>query len=91
VVAAGPCQCARPIYVEKVYAIGPLHFDDSYCGSCSKRWKRAKPLNAPSYLAQLPDFVGTSTSDDEAPLREIGRIAFGIEYPKDVTPRNRLG
>ena len=33
---------------------------------------------------------GTSTSDDEATLRDIGRAAFGIDYPRDVTPKRRL-
>jgi hypothetical protein len=39
------------------------------------------------------DRRGTSTSDDEATLRDIGRHAFGIDYPRDVTPRQfkRLG
>lgn len=36
-----------------------------------------------------PDNIGTSTSDAEAPLREIGRVAFGIRYPRDVTPRKQ--
>jgi hypothetical protein len=31
--------------------------------------------------------IGTSTSDAEAPLREIGRVCFGIKYPRDITPR----
>ena len=30
---------------------------------------------------------GTSTSHDEAALRDIGRAAFGIDYPRDVTPK----
>ena len=33
------------------------------------------------------DKRGTSTSDDEATLRDIGRAAFGIDYPRDVTPK----
>ena len=32
---------------------------------------------------------GTSTADSEAALRDIGRTAFGIDYPRDVTPRAR--
>ncbi len=90
VAPSGPCQCAQGIYVEKVYHLGGLEFDDSYCGRCSKRWKRAKPRTAPSWLARLPDYVGTSTSADEAALRDIGSHVFGIEYPRDVTPRKRL-
>lgn len=45
-------------------------------------------LNVSTYRES--DHIGTSTSDDEAPLREIGRLAFGIRYPRDVTPRTRL-
>lgn len=37
----------------------------------------------------LFDNIGTSTSDDEAPLREIGRVAFGIRYPLDITPTQK--
>jgi hypothetical protein len=77
----GPCQCKPGLYVEKVYAIGGLEFDDSYCGLCSKRWKRAKPPNAPYVLARWHDNKGTSTAHEEAKLRDIGRAAFGIEYP----------
>ncbi len=36
------------------------------------------------------DDRGTSTSDDEAILRDIGTAAFGIRYPKDITPRKLL-
>ncbi len=36
------------------------------------------------------DNRGTSTSDEEAPLRDIGAHAFGISYPKDITPRKGL-
>ncbi len=36
------------------------------------------------------DNRGTSTSDEEAPLRDIGAQAFGISYPKDITPRKGL-
>ena len=35
------------------------------------------------------DRRGTSTSDDEAILRHISRVAFGITYPRDVTPPKR--
>jgi len=36
------------------------------------------------------DNIGTSTSDEEAPLREIGRQLFGIRYPGDEPqPRTR--
>lgn len=77
----GPCQCARGVYVEKVYTLGGLEFDDSYCGLCSKRWKRAKPPDAPSVLARWHDNKGTSIAPNEAALRDIGRHVFGIEYP----------
>ena len=81
VAPSGPCQCPTGIYVENVYTLGGLEFDDSYCGQCSKRWKRAKPPNAPSWLRRLPDLKGTSVAPQEAILRDIGRKLFGIEYP----------
>jgi len=45
---------------------------------------------APTYYPEsLSDNIGTSTADDEAMLRAIGEQAFGIRYPRNVTP-NRL-
>jgi hypothetical protein len=75
------CTCQHGIYVEKVYTLGGLGFDDSYCGQCGFRWTRAKPHDAPSVLASWHDNKGTSTATNEAALRDIGRHAFGIEYP----------
>ena len=76
------CLCGPAgIYVEKVYTLGGIGFDDSYCGRCSFRWSRPKPLDSPAYIAQLQDRYGTSTDPDEAALRDIGRHAFGLEYP----------
>ncbi len=46
--------------------------------------------NDHNWNAYDDDNRGTSTSDDEAPLRDIGRAAFSISYPKDVTPRKGL-
>ncbi len=48
-------------------------------------------LPARDYLFDYQDDNrGTSTSDEEAILRDIGTAAFGIRYPKNVTPRNAL-
>lgn len=55
--------------------------------------KPREDINANDALPEpsaLFDNIGTSTSDEEAPLRDIGRVAFGIRYPRDVTPKNRI-
>lgn len=49
-----------------------------------------KPELVPYYPESLSDNVGTSTSDAEAPLRAIGEQAFGIRYPRNVTPTRLL-
>lgn len=38
----------------------------------------------------LSDNHGTSTSDAEATLRDIGQRVFGIKYPRNVTPKKQL-
>jgi hypothetical protein len=79
------CHCQNGDYVEHCYVLGGLEFDDSYCGICSLPWRRPKPATsqAPVAVRLRKDGEGTSTNDDEAPLREIGRAAFGITYPED--------
>ncbi len=77
------CHCPNGVYVEQVYILNGLEFDDSYCGLCSQRWKRAKVTHISSPFARPSDAKGTSTSPAEAPLRDIGRACFGITYPED--------
>ena len=59
-------------------------YQQLWCGACATEIHQIAVLYQ---VDSLSDNVGTSTSDADAPLRDIGSAAFGIRYPRNVTPK----